>query len=208
MSEANIWDTYGKWDEFAKLETIQEVRSKITGNKVWRPNFVSHALEYVFEYTVDEMLGASNRTVPTAVDFGCGLGRNGPMLRRFFPRVVGIDLPEMVERVKSSCGLLMERTYDDIYSSISRLVEAEDFCTVYDSVVFQHIVDHEYLSEMVELLSSKSCFRTLVSIHFAEGMEAMHLRVLKEKGWCVWHSEADLLSFEGIPHKVVVFRRW
>src|ERR1700712_3486580 len=102
----NIWDPYGNWNEIAKTVAIKDLQERITGNRsVWRPNFCSLALQYIFEHAADEARYKLDLE-PTCLDFGCGLGRNGSLLRRYFSTVVGIDLPEMIERFRSELQFL------------------------------------------------------------------------------------------------------
>lgn len=203
------WDSYGNWDDIAKIADAENLKRRITGNSnVWRPNFFSSALHYIFEYAVDEAKYKFG-IEPVAVDFGCGLGRNGPLLRRFFSTVVGVDLPEMIQRFKAESPLLAAQTYARLYDSLSDLADKEQFCTLYDSVVFQHLVDREHVFGLIDLISSQKSFRTFVSIHNSaiESLSLPHLSVLIEMGWHVWHSEVENLSFENVPHNVVVLRR-
>ena len=207
MSGKNIWDGYGRWDNVAKLEKIDDVKAMITGARLWRPNFVSPAVQHVFEYAIEEAEGV----VATAADFGCGLGRNGPMLRRFFPRVVGVDLPDMIERVKAASPVFVEKTYSHLYSSVSDLIASENVCALYDSVVFQHIVDAEYVAGLVAELVKKPSLRTIVSVHYNAdnaGTRPVAVNLLLERGWRIWHAEEDTLSFEGVAHTVLALRRW
>ena len=201
-----IWDIYGNWNEIANADTVDDVKRSITGNKrAWRPNFCSSALAYVFDYAADEHRTSYN-SKPAALDFGCGLGRNGPLLSRFFPDVIGVDLPEMVRRFTTEYAVFAAHTYRNIYNSIDSLIQNQNFCLLYDSVVLQHIIDKEYLVDIMDRLCSVSSFRTLVSIHNAS-THPYHLEILKEKGWHVWHTEAETLSFEGASHLVVVLHR-
>jgi trans-aconitate methyltransferase len=201
-----IWDTYGNWSDIAKLREVEIVKKLIKGNNnVWRPNFCSAPIQYIFEYAADEVKSKIG-TDPTAVDFGCGLGRNGPLLRRFFPVVIGLDLPEMISRLNSELPALSGSIYDRLYDSVSMLTENETPCLLYDSVVFQHIVDKEYVSNLIDLISSKSSLRIFVSI-YNSGVNSPHLEALREKGWRVWHTELENLSFESVPHHATVFRR-
>jgi SAM-dependent methyltransferase len=205
MSDGNIWNGYGRWDEIAKLPNIDEVKKKITGYKrSWRPNFVPPAIAYIFEYAVDEALGSDSHVVPTAVDFGCGLGRNAPILSRFFPRVVGVDLPEMAARIENE--FFVQKAYSAIYSAVSDLTSSEDFCALYDSVVFQHLENRDYIHGLIAALSAGLSFRTIISVYNAN-IPYPHLDILAEKGWTIWHTEIETLSFEGAPHSVTAFRR-
>ena len=209
MSSTNIWDSYGRWDEIGKSQNINYIRRRITGGKfAWRPNFVPPAVDYAMRYAIDEARDAAPGKPPAIVDFGCGLGRNGPMLRGIFPRVIGIDLPEMAQTLQSALPDLVASTYDAIHSSAESLVETDDFCALYDSVVLQHITDPAYLAGLIETLNRKPALRTLISIHHGGIAKPIHLRLLDETGWKPWHSESERLSFEGVPHTVVILRRW
>lgn len=207
MPEENIWDPFAQWDKVAKLDKIEDVKMKIAGPRVWRPNYVPPALEYVFGYVGEEMMATGTDVVPAVVDFGCGLGRNGQMLSRYFPRVVGVDLPQMIERVKTEFPSLLGNPYSQLYGSVTDLVASESICALYDSVVFQHIVDSDYISKIIDVLSTQNSFRTIVSVYYQAGARAPFLDVLKKYGWRVWHSEVEVLSFEGAPHNITVFRR-
>ncbi len=216
LMEKHIWDQYGAWDDIANLQGFDGIKSFITGNlKAWRPNFVPPALRYVFDYAIDEAKNSGVAT-PTILDFGCGLGRNAPMLGHLFPRVIGLDIEEMMNRMKSELPGICN-IYSALYTSVDALVTAEDFCALYDSVVFQHLVDRQYLSELLDKLLSRPSFRTFVSLHNLGSPGALvppdiatplYLELLKERGWRLWHQEAETLSFEGAPHALRIFRRW
>ena len=209
MLDRKIYDNYGDWDKIAELPNIDDVKEKIGGNRrgrVWGPNFIPPAIAYIFEDAANEMRHESS-SVPAIVDFGCGLGRNGPALKRFFPRVVGIDLPEMVERVRKEFPSVVQNTYSQIYMSVPDLVASEQFCTLYDSVVFQHILNREFLSDLIDRLSENTVFRNFVTVYNGNGFRFPHLDILRDKGWHIWHSEVEHVSFRGAPHVVVAFRR-
>jgi len=200
------WDKYGQWDKIAQLESLHEVKSAITGSrKAWRPNFVPPALEYVFDYAADEQRAAG--TNPCVLDFGCGLARNAPMLRKFFPRVVGVDLPEMIERLKQARPDVIGNLYDQLYVSVPEATSRETFSVVYDSVVLQHIINRSVVSEIIDALAAVKSLRTFVSLSNF-GAVPTHFGILEERRWVIWHKEDERLSFEGAPHTVTIFRRW
>ena len=205
----SVWDKYGNWDEIARLKSVEDVKSMITGRKkAWRPNFCPPALAYIFDYAMEEFKAEHDAT-PTALDFGCGLGRNGPLLRKFFPDVIGVDLPEMVDRLNDELPIHASENYREVYRSMTTLVKEEEFCLLYDSVAFQHFVDVGYISEIIDMLSSIKSFRTFVSVHkYSEQRRPAHIGVLQEKGWDVWHTESETLSFEGVIHSLITLRRW
>jgi SAM-dependent methyltransferase len=70
----------------------------------------------------------------SVLDFGCGLGRNFPYLRRAARSVAGFDLPPMVERCRVSAG----ETIDLLTSDWDRL-RLMSFDLIVASLVLQHI---------------------------------------------------------------------
>jgi hypothetical protein len=92
MSE-NLWDAYGKWNDIAGLGNVDDVKRLISGNRMWRSNYVSPPLQYIFNYIVEEAKEAGE-SAPVCLDFGCGLGRNAPMLRHFFPGLLASIFPK------------------------------------------------------------------------------------------------------------------
>ena len=202
-----IWDGYGDWDAIAKNNSSEQIKNYITGDKkAWTPNFFSPALDYVFQYCKKEYKIKYSSDI-IALDFGCGLGRNGPMLKSFFSDIIGFDRPEMINRLNSLDHALEEIPYRQTYTSFSDLVQEEKLGILYDSVVFQHIIDKNYLLDIFNLLNSMESFRTFVSIYNAS-VRPVHIEMLLEKNWRVWHTETETLSFEGSPHIVSVLRRW
>jgi hypothetical protein len=118
----SIWDPYGNWNQIAQAVTVEDVQERITGNRgVWRPNFCSPALQYILEHAAEEARYKLD-IEPVCLDFGCGLGRNGPLLRRFFSTVVGTDLPEMIQRFKEETKFLSRQNYGRLYGSIEQTV--------------------------------------------------------------------------------------
>ena len=112
-----------EWLAAAKADDADDLREKIlTGYKTGKP-FTP------YEPTVP--LPAAPRRV---LDFGCGLGRNFPLLTRLSSDVVGFDLPPMIAR----CGQLPIPTGVQLSDDWPRLRE-EGFDLVYASLVLQHI---------------------------------------------------------------------
>jgi hypothetical protein len=100
----NIWDPYANWAESAKGDNVDILKGKITGvANSWKPNYVSPSLQFSFEALI--ALNRVDYSEVTVLDFGCGLGRNASLLRSFFPRVIALDLPEMIVRLKAEIGI-------------------------------------------------------------------------------------------------------
>ena len=130
----NIWDDYGQWDLIAESDDVNKIKTAITGEGIqWKPNYVSPEVEFIFRNTNLLNNGA------TAIDFGCGLGRNGSLLKARFSRVIGYDIPEMISRYREIN--FDGGPYDATYSNMDELVAAETVNLIYDSVVFKHILD-------------------------------------------------------------------
>jgi trans-aconitate methyltransferase len=196
----NIWDGYGQWDVIASAPNVSEIKTQITGHRVrWKPNYVSPEVDYVF--------AVANLTSEraTAIDFGCGLGRNGSMLKSRFARVVGYDIPEMIGKyreVHADGG-----PYDATYSNIEELAAAETVSLVYDSVVFQHILDIEYCRKILNPLLNQPSLLTFVSVKNHHNKTTPLLTILEEHHWYVYHFETEKLSFDTSAHDVVVVQR-
>jgi SAM-dependent methyltransferase len=206
--ERNVWDPYADWGDVAKSESAAEVKAKITGRgEIWQPNVVSDALLAVIRDIVSS--AAKDESGPvTVVDFGCGLGRNLPLLRRLFPRVVALDIPDMISRLRGEqAGADARVHYDEIYDDIDALLSAEQVHIVYDSVVFQHIVDRVYVTGLVDRLMTSPSFSAVVSLSFIEYSVAALDVLVGEYRWKSVYSEIDNASFVGSPHQVKVVRR-
>lgn len=81
-----------------------------------------------------------------ALDFGCGIGRNTLTLSKKYDKVIGFDLPNMIELVPDE-----NKAPNIIYTSDWAGLKDIPFDTVLASLVFQHIHDdelHEYLKDL------------------------------------------------------------
>lgn len=199
--QSHIWDHYGRWDTIATEHDTDGIKRFITGDGIaWKRNYVSPELAYVFG-SVRDIVGPE----ATALDFGCGLGRNGGLLKSYFPRVVGYDIPEMVASLKKQG----ETPYSAVYDDIGRLTASEKVSLVYDSVVFQHIVDPVYIKNIVDRLVSVGSIRNFVTIKNSGIVDTdCHLlNILQGMEWSVLHREKETLSFDGHAHDVIVLKR-
>ena len=202
------WDGYGEWDRIAAFPEIDAIKESITGNSSgWRPNYCSPALAYCLSFAAAEYRETRGKE-PAVLDFGFGLGRNGPLLKKFFPRLIGFDLPSMVSTYRTSQKPGDEPLYDGLYSATADVVEKEDFCLVYDSVVFQHLVDPDTVQTLLEPFNRAYAFRTFVTVSNLGSDNKILVDLLKERNWRLWHSEVETLSFAGLAHTVAVYRQW
>ena len=70
----------------------------------------------------------------SVLDFGCGLGRNFPYLKRVARSVAGFDLPPMIERCRSSASDAV-----DLLSADWDQLKVLRFDLIVSSLVLQHI---------------------------------------------------------------------
>jgi SAM-dependent methyltransferase len=70
----------------------------------------------------------------TALDFGCGLGRNFPYLAGVAGTVTGFDLPPMIERCRALAPTPVERLSHDWAE-----VRTQAFDLIFASLVLQHV---------------------------------------------------------------------
>jgi len=115
----------GEWSALAASATDDELRERIlTGFKDGKP---------FTPYVPTLPLPVPARSV---LDFGCGLGRNFPYLKSVSARVVGYDLPEMIER----CRALAAQPADALSSDWDS-VRREHYDFVFASLVLQHVAE-------------------------------------------------------------------
>ena len=198
----DIWDGYANWTEAAARDPIGLLKQKITGAADWHPNHRSPGLANLLR-----QLGRDT----VLLDFGCGLGRNAPILRDVCSRLVGLDLPEMIARLKSPDLAPAARLYDALFDDPAVLAQQEPVSAVYDSVVFQHILHEPTVAAIMGRLLSMPGFGTFITLKNQKVAETLAQRVLREAGWTDVLTEVDETSFQGarygIRHDLVVARR-
>lgn len=108
----------------------------------------------------------------TVLDFGCGMGRNLPDLRRYFDEVWGFDLPNMVRHAPIDL-------YDAVGSS-HILVDRMEYDCVFASLVFQHI-EAKTLARYLRNLKTKTL--AVVSREWMDDGRQDVLAALQLSGW-------------------------
>jgi predicted TPR repeat methyltransferase len=112
-----------EWEELAESASDEDLRERIlTGYKAGKP-----FTPYVPTLALPSSAGA-------LLDFGCGLGRNFPYLKTIAARVVGYDLPAMIDR----CRDVAAEKVDGLSSDWSAVRE-QRFDLVFASLVLQHV---------------------------------------------------------------------
>ncbi len=204
--EKHIWDGYAHWAEVARSADIPSLRDKITGLRGrWEPNFTPPDFAALLQTLVASETDRCGQP-QTAIDFGCGLGRNAPMLQKFFPRVVGIDLPPMVARLRQDGADFWPQHYAALYDDMGALLAQEQPQFLYESVVFQHLVDVDYATALARQIHETSSLTTLICLenHY---MDVLVLKWLREQGWQTIYCVNDPESFLSYPHDLMILRR-
>jgi SAM-dependent methyltransferase len=205
--DRHVWDRYADWGAVATSRTLADLKTQITGvGQQWQPNVMSDALSKVIRAIMAARTREPEDPV-TVIDFGCGLGRNLPLLRSVFHRVIALDIPEMTGRLRDEQAAAAGFRYDAIYDDIDALLRAERVHFVYDSVVFQHIVDPIYVSSIVDRLVAARSFVAIVSLSIATSPPSVLAFLAGDHGWSCVFSEVDTTSFNGAAHQVRVFSR-
>jgi SAM-dependent methyltransferase len=107
----------------AEAASSDDIRERIlTGYKDGKP-----FTPYVPTLPIRGMVGS-------VLDFGCGLGRNFPYLKRIARTVTGFDLPPMIEQ----CRRLADEEVDLLSSDWDR-IRTHRFDLIFASLVLQHI---------------------------------------------------------------------
>jgi SAM-dependent methyltransferase len=120
-------------------------------------------------------------SINRVLDFGCGLGRNFPYLRKVAGHVTGFDLPPMIERCRALAGERVDLLCAD-WTEIRRY----RFDLIFASLVLQHIEPEacqSYLKDFARL-APRLYVLTRVETDFGPNM----FDLVAESG--VFHAEA------------------
>lgn len=211
MQDKGIWCRYGNWESIAKSEDLDFVRQRIIGmdTGVWEPNRTAPGYDEAIE-KVAEANAAAGHGRGTVVDFGCGLGRNASFLRGKFDKVLALDLPDMVGKLKTDpAGSLYDALYDDMGAALS----SQPVDVVYESVCWQHIVDADYSATIAQAIEAAPNVRYVMSLN-NNGTRVVPkkrgwsraLAELASRGWTVVFEAEDRHTFKD-PHTQRILRR-
>jgi len=137
------YDSYTNWHELGK-ETIPQIQKLITGNKeIWEPTAITPSF-----------------TGDSALDFGCGLGRNAPVLFKEFTRVIGYDLPVMIKKLKT-----LPKIYDLVSHDLPAVLSRENITHIHECVVWQHLTwSSNIIQNVIDLLTKTPSITTVYSV--------------------------------------------
>ena len=195
-----IWCTYGNWDEYAKQDE-NETKLKIcgVGHEEFKPNFIS-------EETAEQLESIIPKNA-SIIDFGCGLGRNAPLLKKYFNKVYGYDIPSMIDKLKDSEDKTLLNMYDSLEDNIDNLLK-NNMEFLFESVVFQHIVSEDYCSKITEKIA-KSKINTLF-ILYNSGLESLPIAInmlINKHNFHITYETPDDESFPTIPHTFIILEK-
>lgn len=190
------YDGYAQWQSIATKKSgnsMTKVKTIITGCKVWMPTPVDESI-----------LNEWRNQEGVALDFGCGLGRNAPMLRENFARVVGYDLQPMLDMLQTDKDSYT--LYDLASSDLKDIFDSESITTIFESVVWQHIKwESKVVQTAIDLITTT---QTVNSIYTCWNAAVLHqsdaIEYLKSKGWTVTESgqvaQEYLNTIGNVPH--------
>jgi len=206
--QKKFWNSYGAWDEIAKSDDINFVMSRITGKPVekWRVNHLSDTARAAMATVIGEGVIRQGPSLGV-LDFGCGVGRNAGLLKTMYGRVYGCDIPEMLEQIKGKDPIKARDLYEGFYTSLQDAFKDNTIHTLYDSVVFQHIIDADFNAAAAEAVHSHESLDCHFSLTNKSVGETLLIKQLKSRGWKITHEEVDVESFLGSPHIVYIMRR-
>jgi hypothetical protein len=203
-TEQSAWDPYAHWLYSRSASATDWIDSF---QRIGVPNIASDRLVSVVAKSVEIAQAESGKPSVTVIDFGCGLGRNSPLLRRLFHRVVGFDRPEMISLLRSEQSSDMISRYDAVYDDLETLLSREQICILYDSVAMQRITTVAEVAEFADRLATLPTLVAIVSLSSLRKSPAVVDTLLREHNWTTVLSEIDWSSFSGYPHNVRVVRR-
>ena len=137
----NVFDGYHDWT--STITDIEKMKVIITGrhwNKSFNPDNLTSEIDQIIK----------NLNLTSILDYGAGLGRNLPLLRKYAPIVDYLDF----ETYKPHTS---ELNYDNkFYIQMEPLPLSKKYDLIYASVVVQHIVDKNFLRKIMEFMQKNS----------------------------------------------------
>jgi SAM-dependent methyltransferase len=141
----NVFDGYHDWT--SPITDIEKMKVIIT-DRYWNKSFNHDNLTS----EIDQII--KNLNLTSILDYGAGLGRNLPLLRKYAPIVDYLDL----ETYKPHT---LELNYDNkFYIQMEPLPLSKKYDLIYASVVIQHVVNKDLLRKIIEFMQKKQqiCF--------------------------------------------------
>lgn len=191
------WCSYADWSQVASLTKVSQIKKKITGIKKWKPNQVPRYVHTLL------------RQATCIIDFGCGLGRNLPLL--LSPecnKVIGVDIPKMVRKLQEMDKPTFNQ-YSYVTSNLGAAFVIQPKATVFfESVVFQHLRNKVEIKRITQLLCNSSVTTVLMLWNAAASIRHLMKQVIKllKSDFPVVHKFLDSESFP-IDHILVCMQK-
>jgi SAM-dependent methyltransferase len=176
------------WLSAARGDSPDDLREKIlTGYKAGKP-----FLPYEPTIALPAQLGR-------ILDFGCGLGRNFPLLTRLSGTVVGFDLPPMIDRCRQ-LPLPPTVSLSDDWDVLRR----ESFDLIYAALVLQHIDTGQSLAYLRDCaaMSPRLYLLTRASTDFQRNL----LQLVVETG-AFDEPDCTVVEHDDVSHQLKVLGR-
>jgi len=193
------YDAYANWHSVTASKSVEQVKKVITGCPVWKETAMPKTV------WASELGNAQN----VVLDFGCGLGRNASMLRRYCGRVLGYDLDSMLSMLNSQPAPLL---YDATSSNLQELLQ-QQVTHVYEAVVWQHIKWSSGATQLaLDLITNQPSVRSIYSCWNAAVVhQSAMVAYLLAKGWRLEQSgevaQDQLVTLANVPHRWYLFAR-
>jgi len=202
------WDTYGDWDQIASSGDARDIMEKITGHPVerWQSNqMTEEAVSKISNIVIEDRMKYGHKLA--AVDFGCGFGRNSELVKRFYPILYGVDIPEMIQQFTELNPVGALKNYNALYTDFEKLASSREFHCLYDSVVFQHIKDNDFVTKSAQTMHETASMGCVISLVCGPLGKTALITNLENLGWRIYHTSVDHASFYGYEHNLFILRR-
>lgn len=163
-------------------------------------NAVNGSFEGDEIFPTDFFLLDKKKTYGRVLDFGCGFGRNWPVMAA--DEIVAYDLPEIINQIDDEIfkahptGLILMDDFDETLTL--------EYDLIYADFVFQFFFDREYFHYVLHKLAATSPYLHISSRCYAEGGWNVLAEIIAEGSWGVvsLNQDQDLLATQQPPSHV------
>lgn len=152
--EKLMWDRISKEDPFWVILTNKEKKGKWKEDEFFETG--KKEIDNLFIFLKKNRIKIKSER---ALDFGCGAGRLTIALTKYFKKVEGIDISDvMINLAKRHSAHLKNIKYKVNKEDNLRIYKEDWFSFIYSNLVLQHIkkkVSMNYISEFLRILKPK-----------------------------------------------------
>jgi SAM-dependent methyltransferase len=156
-----------------------------------RTNFFSSSEEYFARYKVDILRKNVKFSVSRLLEFGCGIGRNIPYLRKAFPEatIMGSDISSDSIEIAKRDNIGIEFICED-----EGVPLAQKFDLIFIAGVFHHIPEEKRLN-IAKMLYDRMTSGALLFIFEHNPYNPMTRHIVAN---CAYDEDADLIKASGL----------